>query len=141
MPQDDMLYGKTIPRLKNKPLTKKSGKRPSDLMAEREKEAHEKMSLGEALMAGSAAIPPGEGPAGRTFKSIMGGAAAGATLGEALADMYQKKAQAGAPKPSRTVSEEAVAGPKPDGSSEPPYIKRKVSKRRAEVGDVRGEMY
>lgn len=96
------------PRIKNKPLSKRSKKRPSELMKERMMAEDEKKSLGESLTTAAMAMPPGEGPAGKALKAGFSGAAAGATLGEALSRWYEERNQKGKQAKPRTVSEKAM---------------------------------
>lgn len=93
-----------VPRIKNRPRKPRQTKKPSELLAERQAKDRENMTLSERLMEANEALPPGEGMVGKAIKAGFAGAAAGATLGEALAKMYQERAQAGTPSKPTTVS-------------------------------------
>ena len=96
------------PRVKNKSKTKRSKKRPSELLKERMDAEDKRKSLGESLTQAAMAMPPGEGPAGKALKAGLSGAAAGATIGEALSQWYEERRQRGTPSKPRTVSEQAM---------------------------------
>lgn len=96
--------------------------KPSSKLAKRMAEKQNKRSLGESLTDVAGAFPEGQGTVGNALKAGLSGAAAGATLGEALADMQKKKAQKGTSAPPRTVSENALA-------KEDEYARRKGKKK------------
>lgn len=103
---------KNVPRIKNRPLTKRPTKKPSDLMRERQAKRESETTLGERLSEASMAVPPGEGMAGKAVKAGIGGAATGATIGEALAKLHQERIQRGQPRKPTAVSEMSMSGGK-----------------------------
>jgi hypothetical protein len=103
--------------------------RPSEKMRKRQEEKDKTKTLGESLLEANAAVPEGRGRYGNILKGATAGAAAGATLGEALARLHQQKIQTGEPAKPRTTSEKAILGGEYDrkrkskerGRSEPSY--------------------
>jgi len=96
------------PRIQMPPSEKVSeADRPSEKMKARQDTKQEQTSLAEALTNAAAVTSPGTGPLSRAFKAGLSGAAAGATLGEALAKIQQEKI-------ARKI-ESQNAAPPPDG--------------------------
>lgn len=69
--------------------------RPSAKAEARQKETLAERTFAERLVDVDALVPQGRGPYGRILKGASSGAAAGATLGEALAQMQREKSQRG----------------------------------------------
>lgn len=99
------------PRIKMKKKEEmKDEDRPSEKMRKRMEEKEKGKTWAERMSEMNAAIPEGRGKYGAILKGATSGAAAGATLGEALAQLHQEKIQKGHPQEPRTVSGKAMAG-------------------------------
>lgn len=98
------------PRVANRSLRQGNGdsRKPSEKLAERQKQTEEARPLSEKLTMAAAAFPEGSGTVGRALKAGMSGAAAGATLGEAISQMRQEKAQRGEPVEPKALSEKVM---------------------------------
>ena len=109
MPSTPKMGPRETPRIPNVSKSRKV-KRPSEALQERMAEEDQNKSLSEKLSDVAMAMPPGEGMISKALKAALSGAAAGATIGEALSKLHQEKIQSGKPQTPNTMSGMSMSG-------------------------------
>lgn len=118
----DAVREAATPTIRNQPAAS-TAIDPATLMEERDAAKKKNKTMAESVLEANALVPAGTTRIGRAFKAGFTGAAVGATLGEALSNYFEKKAQTGTPQPARTLSEKAVESHAPPDQRDPSVLK------------------